>query len=548
MPSHKHFGNSILFLLILIILLIAIVSGKCSGQVPWLKMNPPPDVNSTSGTSWLAVAANMLAGAGYGHGLTVQDRAGEIFSNLVGHFGTSGGSMAPGGFVHTALIWWLNSSYNVWPENPYDQVIVSGGSNHKPLASTNGPRDYISNILRNGDFVAISVSGPEYMWGSSMRHFLTCWGDEGDDNPLTTNPATILVTDSQRDSIDVAETYTFDFYTYHPSNCGDSGNGWSINYFYWCHLFIEHIISLRSTDDPGDYTKTQKFIGTYTIHQLNQSVGAIGLRYYVHAFDHILSYKTSVDWYNPYPPVIIESGAPRDTLRVHWNFSDVPVPSTGYVKITTEIIVPEASTFAYANVHFIYPLMEIQFPMIKLKIKPKAAPAVDEPNIVGGYWVGSFDVIDPQAYEDPPGSPVPAVVGQSRFQYQYHYDQDPEDFDISLVGDPNQDPTLPYEIANVRFGHNYGELDEDELASFHDWMTVLPDKFQLSSRTPIEINVDWEGRLPYPNNVAYTDDFQPPPCTVYHLNDFNHDCIVNLLDFARFAEAYLTSTLLDPDG
>ncbi|MCP4708462.1 MAG: hypothetical protein GY869_07550, partial [Planctomycetes bacterium] len=304
MPSRKQFGYRAS--LISLTLLITIAPGICSGQIPWLKMNPPPDANSfNTGASWLAVASNMLAGAGYGNGPTVQIRAQEILNNMTGQFGTSGGSMTPGGFPHTALIWWLNSSYNVWPENPYDQVIVSGGFSHKPLASPNGPRDYISNILRNGDFVGISVSGPEYLFGFGLRHFLTCWGDEGDNNPLTVNPETILVTDSLRDSIDVAETYTFDNYLHNSTGigslCGPAGNGWYINYFNTCHLFIEHIISLRATDDPGDYTKTQKLTGIYWLQQNNDIGGANGLHYNVHADNHILSYNTTVEWYHPYP-------------------------------------------------------------------------------------------------------------------------------------------------------------------------------------------------------------------------------------------------------
>ena len=46
----------------------------------WQKMDPPPDVDKkTHGhnncpTCWLAAASNMLAGAGYGSGSTVQAR------------------------------------------------------------------------------------------------------------------------------------------------------------------------------------------------------------------------------------------------------------------------------------------------------------------------------------------------------------------------------------------------------------------------------------------------------------------------------------------
>ena len=52
----------------------------------YLKINPPPDVNkdeiNEAAACWLATAANMLAGAGYGTGATVQARAEAIFEQL----------------------------------------------------------------------------------------------------------------------------------------------------------------------------------------------------------------------------------------------------------------------------------------------------------------------------------------------------------------------------------------------------------------------------------------------------------------------------------
>ena len=63
----------------------------------WQKPNPdpsdttwPPDADKlTTGsdrTCWLATAANMLAGAGYGTGSSVQARANDIYGLLKDHY------------------------------------------------------------------------------------------------------------------------------------------------------------------------------------------------------------------------------------------------------------------------------------------------------------------------------------------------------------------------------------------------------------------------------------------------------------------------------
>jgi hypothetical protein len=59
----------------------------------YMKMNPPPDVDKAEHghgikpTCWKAAAANMLAGAGYGDGNTVQERADDIYNEMIIHFG-----------------------------------------------------------------------------------------------------------------------------------------------------------------------------------------------------------------------------------------------------------------------------------------------------------------------------------------------------------------------------------------------------------------------------------------------------------------------------
>ncbi len=62
----------------------------------WLKLDLPPDADKEYGsddaTCWLATAANMLAGAGYGYSspdtTSVQGRADYIYEQLKDHYGT----------------------------------------------------------------------------------------------------------------------------------------------------------------------------------------------------------------------------------------------------------------------------------------------------------------------------------------------------------------------------------------------------------------------------------------------------------------------------
>ena len=74
-------------------LLAVLILGLSSSAFGYLKMAEPPDVDKqfVNLTCWLATAANMLAGAGYGYSSpdtsSVQARAEHIYSELVDHFG-----------------------------------------------------------------------------------------------------------------------------------------------------------------------------------------------------------------------------------------------------------------------------------------------------------------------------------------------------------------------------------------------------------------------------------------------------------------------------
>jgi hypothetical protein len=98
--------------------------------------------------------------------------------------------------------------------------------------------------------------------------------------------------------------------------------------------------------------------------------------------------------------------------------------------------------------------------------------------------------------------------------------------------------------TNFRFGHSYGMPGTDALWHFSDWMTKLPEGVALCSGQPAELELNWEGRLPYPrSNITPADQIPvAPECTVYLEADLNKDCCVNILDFAIFAEDWLECT------
>ena len=78
-------------------LCVVVFLSLCCGPgmaADYLKLIPPPDANkpytASDASCWLATAANVLAGAGYGTGATVQVRADEIYNELKANLSTTG--------------------------------------------------------------------------------------------------------------------------------------------------------------------------------------------------------------------------------------------------------------------------------------------------------------------------------------------------------------------------------------------------------------------------------------------------------------------------
>jgi hypothetical protein len=462
----------------------------------YMKMNPPPDAdkpcaNDTSvacdDSCYLATAANMLAGAGYGDGTTVQARAEDIYNDLIIQFNPKPKGI--GGWTDTALTWWLSSNNNAWPKNPYTSVTVIGNKNKPPTPWVNkyGAKD-IGNNLRDCNYVGISISWPpdDTYKVPHHGHAITGWGDNfGNKPPEGLNPTEIRLVDSDTDAGGNVQVYKYDDYTNPNPNGKNWGNGWYLDYS-TNHPFIKHIVVLSPVDNPSGYEPIQKMFGSYKIHQSNE-IDATDLHYEASTNVGILGYRTWLNWETKKSPTITEAD-PRKSITVDWDLSEKPIPYCKMVAINTEFILQRWNAISYSDVNFTYPQgKSVKVPNISWSMEtPKIQNASKIPNVTGGYVIGSFDIIDPQKTNNE------KLVGQYRFVHQYSFDQSPEKHIVTLKG------TKGYLMANMQFGHLYGYPDEQILWEFSDWITNLSEETYELKEEPMRFELDWTGKLPYP--------------------------------------------------
>lgn len=463
----------------------------CAGMFLWScneyrKMNPPADADKPGGVGtdnscYLATAANMLAGAGYGDGTNLQARADDIYGDLTAQFG-----IANGGWTDVALSWWLGSANNTWTSNPYTVVTVYGNKSPKnPWANTNGTQFY-ANELRDCCFVGLSISWP--VAGSQVGsggHAITAWGDNLGDESLSLNPMMVAVTDSDRDTGGDEQEYDYDDYTNPNPGGANEGNGWYMDYNN-NHPYIKHIITLCPSDDPTDFVLTQKVTGSYSLVQ-NSDEPATDLHYTVGTDVRILSYRTWLDWETENDPDITENGDPRSSITVDWDLSDDPVPSGEEVTITTEFVLPTWNAMSYSDVYFTYGedgKAGNKFADLSWNVRtPQLADLERLPNNVsGGFVIGAFELLQPEQVSQPQ---------EYRFIHEYSYNQNPEMHVLSL----NAERGLI--IQNLRIGHSWNYPSSEELLVFKDWMTRFGTKDEFTGE-PLKYEINWKGRIEYP--------------------------------------------------
>jgi len=501
-----------------------------------------PGIPTPDNSCWMGAAANQLAGAGYGTGLSIQERAFDIYTDMmVWQAATTAANphgVRYGGWMDNALNWWLGSANNIWPSNPYTVVTVYGGTGCSAWANSSAAQ-FIGNEVRGYKNLSLGIRWPSCMGG----HALTAWGDSGTAANLVNNPLQLIVADTDRDTGGTDfQTYSYDNYL-NPNPGGlNNGNGWYFN-FNTNHPYIIQAVTLSPTDDPIDPYDgpTQKCVGSYKIRQ-NSRKSATDLHYTAWTDYDILAYQTEIDWptIND-PPVINESNTHRPALtrsdiHVDWDLTDNPVPWGTDVTITTEFILQNWNGLWYDDVHFTYPGKGPVSPKFGWDVRAVELPNTNIRDITGGYLVGSFEIFDVAGEQN--------LLGQYRFVHQYPYTQDPERHTFSIRG-PEGQGNCEYIATNFRFGHLYGMPNTRELWEFSRWMTVLSDKkANLCSSVDTVIEIDWEGRLPYPaSNITPAHELPDPlDCTVYLDSDLNKDCCVDLRDFILMANEWLQCT------
>lgn len=480
----KHLSFGLWVRAALVVLMLSGMALSCSGQ-PYMKMDPPPDsdkplpVPAGDNSCWLHSSANMLAGAGYGDGNTVQARADDIFGDLFVQYG-----VANPGWMDTALNWWLASANNTWGTNPYTVVTVIGDKDMIPWDDADGAMR-IANELRSCNMVSMGISWPDGLGGYG-GHGITAWGDSATaSSPLTSNPLGLRVTDSDTDTGGDVQAYTYDTFNNPNPDGQNEGNGWYFNRDN-NHPYIRCLITLSPTLDDENVPNTVRVTGSMQIHQ-DAETDATDLHYTVGTDTRILTYRTWIDW--PGKPTITED-ADRHNLTVDWDLSEEPVPHCTWVTISTEAVESIENNLAYSDIHFTYPVAPVRLPpdLYWGVITPVIDKAESIPNVTGGYVIGAFDVY---SYERPD---EPAM--RYRFVHQYLYTQSPEQHTLLIKG------TKGYFVTNLYLGHSYGYPEGEKLWRFEDWMTKDGEKYDLDKEEEVKILVDWTDRLPYPEGLA----------------------------------------------
>ncbi|MEE4120157.1 MAG: hypothetical protein V2I65_14170 [Paracoccaceae bacterium] len=461
----------------------------------YMKANPPADVDKDPAVAgidnscWMAAASNMLAGAGYGAGATLQERADDIYADMTAHW-----PVANSGWIDTALQWWLSSANNTSTTNPYQVVTVYGNKNPKaPWADPDGA-EFIGNELRACHFVGLSISSPtaDPNIDGVGGHAFTAWGDNAwappadYNDPLSDNPPNLRAADSDNDAGGDVQVYAYDDYTNPNPGGPNEGDGWYIDY-YANHPFLKHITVLSPTvATTTGRENIVRVVGSYRLRQENETA-ATDLHYEVGTDATILSYLTRLDRDADDPPTITESAPVRTELDVEWRLSDNPVPQGEWVTITTEFILRAWNAMEYDNVRFTYPDGGLSpAPGVGWTVTtPEIVNAAQIPDVTGGYLVGAFDLVDPAL---PPGE---RLVGEYRLVHQYSYTQSPELHGFAITGEAG------LVARNLRFGHSYGLPDTAALWRWTDWMSETPGPIALGDARAT-LQIDWTGRLPYP--------------------------------------------------
>jgi len=550
MENRKVISNTVIWYLLAGLLMALLVPQPAPAD--YLKMSPTPDVDKrrhlhgAMNSCWMAAAANMLAGAGYGHGSDPNERSDDIYKEMCIHFDPNLCNWAD-----TAMNWWLFDANNVWQgSNPYTNVNVYGRSaQRRPWANVNLPK-IIGNHVRDCNMVRLSIRKPTCDTNiGTGGHAITFWGDDGESNELTGNPNEVKVSDSDYWNW-MEDVQTYDYDDYNNPNPGDTddcneGVGWYIDYSLKSHWYIDDIVVLSPVDNNTPQVRT--LVGSLSV-QYNGADPCATKLYYTIATDNnsILSYRTDIDWDTDTEPDVTEGA---NEIDFYWDLSDDPVPQGTTVKITAEIVVPYDPNGSSVSIR------GVRWSLGGFEAVPGAlwhgrhrelaggAGLYNAPNMCGGYLVCAFNI-----YADNMGG---VLLGEYRFQLRYDFYQDPEDHNCIMVPLPDiaaPPPPPPY-MGMFRCGHSYGLLLDDELWNFNDWKTTDLMYPTFPPLQPWLFDLHWDGQLPYPKGQDYKREKEADKCgdpgTNYLPGDVNKDCVIDYKDVAELAYYWLICT--DPN-
>ena len=538
-------GKNLSFSTIVVCLAVFAISGISMQQAcaDYLKMNPPPDVDkaehgdSKKESCWVASASNLLAGAGYGDGNNVQERADDIYDEICSNLCDCNNS----GWDDTAMQKWMQSNYNTWKNtNPYTVINKYGAfgtsdeTQRFPYARTDLPQ-LIGNDLRGSTFLSLSIRRPTCDANVGIGgHSIACWGDDGADaNYIDSNPAKVKVSDSDYwNTHEPVQTYTYDDYNNpNPNDTADcnEGVGWYIDYANKPHWYIDGFVTLEPTAD-GNNSNVRTLVTSAQFTYNGNDPCALDLHYSFSSNHQILSYRTTIDWDTNNLPSFFED---TNNVSVSWDLSDNPVPKGSTVTITVEIVVPYDANGNSVSIGFVLwtPMMATPLPgagMFGQHFGMPGGPNINIPNMCGGYVICACSL-----YASSSGPPI----GEYRWQFRYSYYEDP--CNHLLIFQPVPGPGT-YFMGNFRFGHSHALLMDDELPHFSNWKTVQYQYPPYQTLGPKTFTLNWTGTLPYPKGQDYIGPQNcGDPGTQYADGDLNKDCTVDLEDLKIFTEQWL---------
>lgn len=353
----------------------------------------------------------------------------------------------------------------------------------------------IANELRECRFTGLGLSWLGIVpWECNQIHVVTAWGDSGDESMFGEgeNPVAIIIADSDNEILHPdsnLRTYTYDDYA-DPME-PNQGEGWYlIDYdVYPSHPYIQNLTTLGRADTT--FQDAVSVTGSYRILQ-DSSETASGLHYVVGSWENyqILDYETEISRPEPGEPDITELGDPPRKIAVDWD--SLAVATGTLVTINTELVLPNENVLCYDDVHFTYQGGSAGSGKPALQWRIESYPNNDTLacGVCGGYVIGGFEI-----YSD---ALLNNKLGEFRLSHEYTFKQDPEQHDFSLKTYDT------FYMANLRFGQCYGKIDADSLWNFEGWIEIFPDTFEVGGTDSVEVNLNWEGLLPYPE-LCITD-------------------------------------------